>query len=439
MLDIRDTSRRCDEERERNFVPLHGARSIQVDSSPTAQPLTLEDSNLGLVGSILASQNALEVNGVANGELRTVLVDGPTVLLRIDVGLARTELHGSIPLRSAHSEVLRAIVDMDEVQVANRPVALSHDVGGEVQSVVRLPNEAKSLLVLLVEHSHRLGLEVDKKVVLAVLQELVGNGGDIVGTLEDYHSLRELEVGVLLLVEAIGNLSAIVVATRLEAVRVVPLHEEVLVEGSRRLTADTQTESVVEVVREGTDDGTYVELAGLARSGSLDEVLEERLDDKQRDAHVLRLRHGSHEVTQATLLLREFYSSVLVPELLVLVARVGHSFHLALSLEQILVERVETIVTESRIADHQNALAEQGHLGPHIVVRQRPFLIRKLAVNLIDVERADEIDVALLGNGEVALLDVKGGVLQNVDVAVEADILRVVGRERQMIARIAVH
>ena len=117
---------------------------------------------------------------MADGELWTILVYGPTILLRVDISLSRTEPNLSIPLRSAHSEVLRGTINVQEAQVTAHFVTLRYDVCVEVQAVIRLPDKAKPLLVVFLEHVDRLSLEVDKKVILTVLQEFIGDRSHVV-------------------------------------------------------------------------------------------------------------------------------------------------------------------------------------------------------------------------------------------------------------------
>ena len=215
---------------------------------------------------------------------------------------------------------------------------------------------------------------------------------------------------------------------------VVTLQEEMLVEGTGRLSANTCTEAIVEVAREGADDWTYVKLAGFPGLGCLDEILKKCLDHKQRDTHVLGFGHCRHEVTQATLLLGQFDGTVLIPEFLILVTRICHTFCLCLALEQVLVQRFKTVVGKARVAYYQQALAQERHLRPHVIGGQSPLFVRQLAINLIDVQRTDKVHIALFRNGKMALLDVKRRVGQDIDVSVETDVLRIVGCELQMVA-----
>ena len=81
------------------------------------------------------------------------------------------------------------------------------------------------------------------------------------------------------------------------------------------------------------------------------------------------------------------------------------------------MQGVEAVVGEACVAHHEQALGEERHLGPHVVGGQRPFVVGQLAIDLVDVERADEVDVALRRNAQLALLDVQGGVLEDVYLA----------------------
>ena len=71
------------------------------------------------------------------------------------------------------------------------------------------------------------------------------------------------------------------------------------------------------------------------------------------------------------------------------------------------MERLKTIVGKACVAHYQKTLAEQCHLCPHVVIGKSPLFVGKLAINLVDVQGTDKVNVALLRNGEVTLLDVK--------------------------------
>ena len=165
--------------------------------------------------------------------------------------------------------------------------------------------------------------------------------------------------------------------------RIVTLQEEMLVEGTRSLTTDTSTEAITIVVREHAGDRTDIELAGLSSLGGLDIVLEECFDNKQRNTHGFRLRHLFHKAVQATLLLGKLDGTILIPELLVLVSRVGHMYDLCLITEKTLLERRKVIIGKASVSHHKELLRQKRHLGPHIVRRQHPLIIRQLAVYLV--------------------------------------------------------
>ena len=161
LLDIREAHRRGEEELERHLVPLSRSLYAEVHATPTAQPLTLVDADVGLIRIILSAKESAESNRVADDEFWTVFVERPTVLLGSDIGLSRAEGNFCAPLGGAQLDVFHIIVDMNKVQAACHFVALELEVGVEVQAIIRLPSERKALHVGLIQHVDGLGLETD--------------------------------------------------------------------------------------------------------------------------------------------------------------------------------------------------------------------------------------------------------------------------------------
>ena len=147
------------------------------------------------------------------------------------------------------------------------------------------------------------------------------------------------------------------------------------------------------------------------------------------------------ESVHGRLALGEFHGAVLVPEGLVAYHGVGLVPLLGLALEELVGQVVEGVVAQTggAYADGLGRLADDAHLGHHVVGGEHPLAAGQLGVLLLDLEVVDEVDVAALGDGEVALLDVQGRICQHEELAPEAEVLLVVGDKLQVVAQVAVH
>ena len=84
---------------ERNFVPLHAGTGIEINTTPAAQPDTLEDAGLGIVIVIVSTQESLKSYGMAQCQDRCFTVHLQTTALGVDIKCTRTVLYLCSQLR----------------------------------------------------------------------------------------------------------------------------------------------------------------------------------------------------------------------------------------------------------------------------------------------------------------------------------------------------
>jgi len=127
------------------------------------------------------------------------------------------------------------------------------------------------LQFLGVEEEHHLDvvdLERRKHIVLVGVEIFVAGQCHVAFRREADVAHRKLLWQILLPVQRVGQFAAIVVFVVAEAMGIVAFHKEVGVQVGRGLSADAQTQSVVEVLGNHGVDGSHVELTGLfARAG----------------------------------------------------------------------------------------------------------------------------------------------------------------------------
>ena len=147
------------------------------------------------------------------------------------------------------------------------------------------------------------------------------------------------------------------------------------------------------------------------------------------------------ELIHGRLALGELDLSVLVPEVVATHHGVDVAHLLLLTLEELWREGVEGVVGEARVTDDGKLLQEAGHdeLSEHIVDGEGPRAVGQLCELLYNLHVLDKVDVALLGDGELAALDLIAAVGEDVDVAPEAEVLLVVGQEIEVEALVTIY
>ena len=211
------------------------------------------------------------------------------------------------------------------------------------------------------------------------------------------------------------------------------------IQRSHGAAAQAQAEAIDEVAGEGAHHRAEVEFARTSAHAGLDVVLRHSLHQQQGNAQALVLLQLLDEAVHAGLLLAELHCAVLVPEVILAVAGVGHGLGLCLAAEEGVGNGVEGVVREAGVAHRQQLQLHHDHLGPHIVRRQRPLAVGQLREDLVDMQVLDEVHVALLGNGEAAALHVQRAVREDIKVTAETEVLNVVRAELQVVALLVVH
>ena len=168
----------------------------------------------------------LQADRMAEGEDRSVEVDGGASLFRVDISLARGIAQFGTQLRGTEGH---------EVDVAGRCVVLCLGAQGGLHAIVGLVFEGE-LLTVVEHHPFDVGpLEGDEDIVLVGVKKFVGGCHDIVGRREGQRALRELSRQVVLLVQRPDDVAPVVVLVGLPAVGDIAPEEEIGVEVSRRL------------------------------------------------------------------------------------------------------------------------------------------------------------------------------------------------------------
>ena len=147
------------------------------------------------------------------------------------------------------------------------------------------------------------------------------------------------------------------------------------------------------------------------------------------------------ELVHAGFALRQLNLSVLVPEVVAAHHGIDVAQFLLLTLEELWRQGVEGVVGETRVADDSKLLKEAGNdkFGEHIVDREHPRRIGQLRELLDNLHVFHEVNVAFLGDGQLAALDLIAAVCQNIEVATETEVLLVVGQEIKVETLVAVN
>ena len=242
-----------------------------------------------------------------------------------------------------------------------------------------------------------------------MLQELVGGRHDVVGALEDDVALRVLKGRVLLLVERVGYLAGIVPLMRGEAAGDEAVPEPVRVERRHGSAADAQAIAIDEVVRDDGVDGAEIELAGSCRRSCFKIVLDEDFQARDEPSEAFGLLHAVDERLHSRLAAGELDGAVLVPEVLAAHRCAGLVLDFRFTLEELCLNGFEVVVAQAGVAHDKEFLQQsaQRELRPHVVDREHPFAVVESGELLREMHLLNEVDVALMRNGELAALDVQ--------------------------------
>ena len=429
VLEERRVDGRQTEHEVGRAVPCRPRHEAHVEMSPRGEPQSLVGLELRGVVAILPAQESLQAHGVAERELGRVEVDLDAMLLRVDVALARAVVERGRELRGADARDGRA-VEGEEGERARGAVGLGLELEGRGQSIVRLPREVERLAV---EEIHLLGLlrlHGHEDIVLVVLQVAVGGRLHVLGRFEADGAHGKLVGLVFRLVERVGQFAVIVVVARLRAVGVVALAKPMGGELGRGAGRGPEADAIDEVARDDGVDRSDVDLAASLR-GRLDEVFGHGLDADHDPLEPARFAHLLDKLLHVGLAMRQGRASVFGPESLV--ARLGLRLidGRGMAAEEAVVDGVEGIVVEARGAHDHGSLdqARQLELGHHVVRGQGPVAIGQPLKLLLEADGLDEVDARAVGHLHDASADVERGVVEDVELAAEAEVL-VVGRHK---------
>ena len=172
LLKVREVDRRQDEHWERYLVPLCLSDGMEIEITPTAEPLALVDAQLGDVAVILTAHEAPKAHRMRESDFRTVEIDRQSLLLGIHIGNTRIIVDAHVEV--GHADFLHlGTVQMIVVEIAHRAVALEAETRIESEAPVGLVSECQ-LLAVIEEHLVLSGCtEGHEEVVLIVQQVLV--------------------------------------------------------------------------------------------------------------------------------------------------------------------------------------------------------------------------------------------------------------------------
>ena len=209
------------------------------------------------------------------------------------------------------------------------------------------------------------------------------------------------------------------------------------IEVGRCLGAQSAAETVHPVACQYGVYRTDVDVVGVV---GLDRVLEECLQSEDDILHALRVGYVVDEGAHLALALGQFHLAVLVPELLVAHLGTGLYHLVALVAEEFVGQRLEGIFRQTCGACDEHAAheREQFQFGGHVVDGLHPLAVRQPLVFLRHLHVLHEVDVALLGNGQLGTTDVECRVVEDEQFAAETHVLLVVGQEVQMDAAVVV-
>ena len=455
LEDVGEVGRGHDEEGIGHLVPLYAALEHAVDFAPGVEPEALVEGGLGEVVVVLASQDALDADGVADAHDRGVEVGGQAALLGVDVGgsgliaqadggLGKGYLpeHLALGIGGPAAEVVEESVGEGLIEHGSGSlVPLATQLHVESHAVFPLPVVEEIEALEIVHVAHLGPLPGHKDVVLVGGQVFVAGGDDVVGVGEGEVVDGIFAGQIVLLVEGVGELAHALPAFVAEAVLHVAAGKPVGAEVGGGLCRGAQAEAFDPVAANHGVDGADVHLAGVfGIDGGLYKVLDEGLGHPDDVFHALDVLHLLEQDVHLALALREGGGTEFLPELVV--AHLGRTFllHVATNLERAFGDGREVEVLVAHGALDLEFLYEGGELelDNHLVVGDHTFARRQGLEVLHDVHVLDEVDVAARGYAEMGTLELPRGVGQHIERARETEVLGVVGREIDLIAHLLI-
>ena len=224
---------------------------------------------------VVATQNALESDRVAEREDGGIPVHRHTPLLGVDKRLARCIAEGNSRLCSGdvvHPCLTGSIVQ-NISQFSHRPVVGVAQLNLGREGVVGFVVEGKDGLAHERHLIHRVRLEREEHIVLVRHQILVRRGHHVVLVRQCHRTARKFERQALLLFKRVLHLGLVLGSAILEAVCHIAIEEQVRIERSRGLSTQAEAESVNIIARHKGVHRPYVKLARLAFTTCFDKIL----------------------------------------------------------------------------------------------------------------------------------------------------------------------
>ena len=128
-----------------------------------------------------------------------------------------------------------------------------------------------------------------------------------------------------------------------------------------------------------------------------------------------------------------------MPKSIILHLSIGVNGCLSLTTKQLLGNLVESIVRQSCSLDGNTFLheVEQHHLYNHVIHRQHPLTRRQLRKLLHQLHILNKVDVCLVGEYQFTAFNLTRGILQDIQITTEAEVLLVIREKMQVYATVA--
>ena len=210
----------------------------------------------------------------------------------------------------------------------------------------------------------------------------------------------------------------------------------------RGLRRSTEAKPVDEVLRNHRVHRTYIHLTGMfGVYRCFHKVFDKGFTHEQHRLKTLDALQTLDEERHFVLRCCQVFRTMLLPKLLVLHHSVGGSYLIALEAEGFVRYLREIVIAIFGGAAHLELLYElgQAQLHYHVVLYQHLLTGRKLVVDLRDIHSFHEVDACAHRHTHLHALHTVGGVGHDVQIARETEVLRIVGRERNVYTLLTFH
>ena len=199
-------------------------------------------------------------------------------------------------------------------------------------------------------------------------------------------------------------------------------------------TTETETGSVHVVAGDDGVDGAEVELTGMVFTTGFHEVLDQCLGAEDDDFESRYLFDAVHEKVHGTLFLGEGDLTYFSPIFVALGQHVGFLDDFSFQAEEAGFYFVKVVFRIFGRALHFQSLNtfHQGQFYGHIVVCQYPVAVGQLFELLYDVQTFNEVYTCFFRQVHGTFFYGVGRVFHHIQMACKAEVLRIVGDERQV-------